>query len=83
MNNTHHEVKSLSDNDPLESLLQKIVVVHPKGKGRNFSALFIGIRNERELWFENKRGMKWMTCRDDIREIHERNPRIYIEPEER
>jgi hypothetical protein len=70
MYNTQDVIKNLSENDPVEQLVEKLVGVCPKGKGRNFSARFIAIKGC-EFWFENKRGMRWMINRDDIRTIYE------------
>lgn len=62
-----------SDNDPLESLVGKLVKVYLRGKGPNFAARFIALKGP-ELWFESKRGLRWMANRETIKTIAEIAP---------
>jgi hypothetical protein len=50
-----------SELDPIEALLREICTVF--ANGASFCARLIVVRNESELWFESKSGLKWMVQR--------------------
>jgi hypothetical protein len=57
---------SISDCDPISDIIGKIcIVITTKNQ---FAAKLISIRCP-EIWFENKRGLKWMVYRQNILEV--------------
>ena len=61
-----HKDNSFLEEDPLPSLLKQICIV--KTPDISFAARMISIQGE-EVWFENKRGQKWMVNRQNILEV--------------
>jgi hypothetical protein len=57
---------NLDKPDPISSLLGKIAIVETPDK--RFAARLIAV-NDTELWFESKRGARWMHNRSEIKSI--------------
>lgn len=63
---TTYKDKTLSEEDPILSLPKRICIV--KTIDNSFAARLIKINGD-ELWFQNRRGQKWMVNRKNILEI--------------
>lgn len=57
---------NIKDLDPISLLLGKITIVETPSN--RFAARLIAILGN-ELWFESKRGTRWMQNRSDIQNI--------------
>jgi len=57
--------------DPIKALINEICIVN--ANNTSFCARLISIQNDSELWFESKRGQRWMIHRTAIMSIRPLN----------
>ena len=59
------------ESDPIRALINEICIVN--ANNTSFCARLISIQNDSELWFESKRGQRWMIHRTAIMSIRPLN----------